>query len=356
MVYEPIKLKGERVWRTYVGGREIGRLHGNMEAQDDHFPEEWMYSVTRAANSGREDIVEGLCKTDDGTERTLKDIIASDPVGMLGKEHVERWGNTPGVLIKIIDSKERLTLQVHPDKEKAEELFHSKFGKTECWHILGTREDMEEKPCIYLGFREGVTRELWEECFVEQDYDKMLSCMNRLEVKPGETYLVKGGIPHAIGSGCMIIEIQEPTDYTIRVEKVTPSGFTIDDRMCHQGLGFEKMFLCFHYEGTNEEEVRKNYCIPAKKQDNGDSELVGYEDTPCFCMEKMEIMGERTEKGNGVFNCLYVLSGEGILKTATAEYEINRNSQFFVPAQSEEYTISSQGSEPVVILKMYGPN
>lgn len=54
-------------------------------------------------------------------------------------------------------------------------------------------------------------------------------------------------MPHAIGAGCFLVEIRAPTD-TIRVERTTPSGFAVADSMCHQGLGFEKMFECFHYE------------------------------------------------------------------------------------------------------------
>ena len=354
---EPIMVKGERVWRTYLGGREIGRLHGEPDSQDDHFPEEWMYSVTQAFNVGREGITEGLCKIQSEEEKTLKEYIEKDPEEILGEGHVKIWGNTPGVLIKMIDSQERLTVQVHPDKEKAKTLFGSDFGKTECWYILGTREDSEDSPCIYLGFREGITRKQWEECFFEQDYGRMLGLMNRLEVKDGETYLVKGGVPHAIGAGCMIIEIQEPTDYTIRVEKVTPSGFCIDDRMCHQGLGFEKMFDCFKYEGKREDEIREEYCILPTPTKDGGCCLVGYKDTPCFQIYRYSVREadclnfEREE----VFSCLYVCSGSGILRTDSCEYRIERNSQFFVPAGSEKYCIINNGDSPIEMLKMYGP-
>ena len=111
----------------------IDRLHGKEQGEDGHFPEEWMYSVTRAANAGREERVEGISSLDDGSSRTLKEVLERQPDEMLGASHVKKWGVTPGVLIKIIDSRERLTIQVHPDKEKARELFHSPFGKTECW-------------------------------------------------------------------------------------------------------------------------------------------------------------------------------------------------------------------------------
>ena len=95
MKREPVCVLGERVWRTYLGGREIGKLHGDEKAEDSHFPEEWMYSVTRAFNAGREEIVEGLCKIAGGEydEKTLKEYIDSDPEEILGKKHVETWGS-----------------------------------------------------------------------------------------------------------------------------------------------------------------------------------------------------------------------------------------------------------------------
>ena len=359
MGYEPIKLLGERVWRTYLGGREIDRIHGKSEPVDSHFPEEWMYSVTRASNAGREELVEGICRVDDGSGTTLKELIEANPKEMLGEAHVRKWGNTPGVLIKIIDSMERLTVQVHPDKKMAEMLFNSRFGKTECWYVLDVRKDCGTLPCIYLGFKEGITKEKWRECFDRQDYDGMLSLLNRIGVKPGEVYLVKGGIPHAIGAGCMIIEIQEPTDYTIRVEKVTPSGYEIKDSMCHQGLGFEKMFDCFCYEGTTTEKTKNQYCIRAEVLEEGRAErrrLVGYGDTDCFGIDRLEITEPYSCEGRNQFSCLYILSGNGILKTETKEYQIRQNDQFFVPAETGKFSVCSADGTTVSLLEMYGPS
>ena len=56
------------MWRTYTGGREIGRIHGEQGAKDGHFPEEWMFSTTRALNAGREEIEEGICRLDEDRE------------------------------------------------------------------------------------------------------------------------------------------------------------------------------------------------------------------------------------------------------------------------------------------------
>lgn len=156
----------------------------------------------------------------------------------------------------------------------------------------------------------------------------------------------------------MIIEIQEPTDYTIRVEKVTPSGFRIDDRMCHQGLGFEKMFDCFSYCGMSEDEVRGHFGIRAEDVEWSQGikrRIIGYKDTPCFQIERMDVKGACSFQGDGVYGCLYVLSGKGILKSSVHEYTVGINDQFFIPAVSGEYTITSTGNEPVSLLMMRGP-
>ncbi len=129
-----------------------------------------------------------------------------------------------------------------------------------------------------------------------------------------------------------MIEIQEPTDFTIRVEKVTPSGFEIDDRMCHQGLGFQKMFDCFTYTGKNEEQMLKESCIRAEElawSGGKRYRLVGSENTPCFQMEKLEIDSSCEMEGEGA--------------------------QFFVTAESGKYRIGTEGFKPVILLKLYGP-
>lgn len=361
---DPVELKPARAWRTYLGGAQIDRLHGTEDPKDSHFPEEWLMSAVTARNPGREEIRdEGLSyiKKGEGEEAAaLKQLIASDPVGMLGLQHANKYGTSMGVLVKIIDSSERLTIQVHPDKTAAKQLFGSKFGKTECWHILGTRKDMEETPCIYMGFREGVTRGQWMELFRSQDIPAMLGCLHRFEVKPGETYLIHGGVPHAIGAGCMLIEIQEPTDYTIRTERVTPAGLQIADEQCHQGLGFERMFDCFHYDGCGEEEARSRWQIPerivCRDADKTRSIVVDYGDTPCFRLEKYDICGTCRMESQDVFSGIYVVSGEGELGGGDLVCTVKPGSQFFLPAACAPVRIRQTGTQPVRLFRFYGPD
>lgn len=355
----PILLTSARAWRTYIGGSQIDAIHGIAGSKDTQFPEEWIMSTVVARNAGREDYPdEGLSFLDE-ENLSLRDYIAGDPASVLGKDHFERFGGTTGVLVKIIDAGERLTIQVHPDKQKAMELFHSRFGKTECWHILGGRTIGGEKPCIYMGFRPGVTREEWKRCFDEQDIPTMLGCLHRFDVQPGETYLIKGGVPHAIGAGCLLIEIQEPTDYTIRTERITPAGLRIADFMCHQGLGFERMFDCFCYDSMEKTAAHDAWCVPPKVLESTPEyvrrEIIGYGETNCFRLERYDIAGSCTIPAGGTFSGLYIFAGAGRMISAAGTRDICGGMQFFVPAASGSFTLAADAAAPLTAFRCFGP-
>lgn len=355
----PAKLKSSRAWRTYTGGSQIDLIHGIKDSSDTQFPEEWIISTVLARNAGREGIEEGMCYLEDEPLVSLKDYIIYDPVSALGASHVQNVGSTTGVLMKIIDAAERLTVQVHPDKQQALSLFNSKFGKTECWHILGGRTIDGQKPSIYMGFKPGITREEWKRCFDEQDIPALLGHMHHIPVEPGQTYLIKGGVPHAIGQGCLLVEIQEPTDFTIRVERVTPKGLMIADQGCHQGLGFERMFDCFTYEGITEEEAFRRWRIPSSiiEQSPGFVRrgIVGYDSTPCFRLERFETTTQCEIASDGEFCGLYFLSGTGVLQCNGRRYSVSAGDQFFVPAASDQYSIKSDSGKTLSFFKFFGP-
>jgi len=374
----PIRLESERAWRTYHGGKILDEMHGVSPARDTHFPEDWIISTVRAINAGREDVVEGLnrlanevmatlCQGEDAlttaagvaqcgqgvlalsSVKTLADLIAAEPEAMLGKAHVAKWGISTAVLVKLIDAAERLGVQGHPDKERARQFFGSAFGKTECWHIVGGRTIDGEKPCVYMGFKPGITEAKWRDVFDRQDIPEMLGLLHRIEVKPGDTFLIEGGMPHAIGAGCLLMEIQEPTDYTFRTEKVTPQGFAISEKACHYGIGFDNMFSCFHYEGHDEAETRRLRMVAPEKLEETASftrtRVVGYTSTPCFELERFDIRGTCPFTGSGTFSGLYVFSGKGTLDGAP----IGPGSQFFVPAVCRDFTVVAE--EPLVLFR-----
>lgn len=355
----PIPLDAPRAWRTYLGGAGLDALHGSPSGEDGHFPEEWIMSVVAARNAGREDFPEeGLSHLREHPETSLKELLESDPEHFLGAAHAHDHGAQLGVLVKLIDSAERLTIQVHPDRATAMELFRSPFGKTECWHILGGREINGEKPCIYFGFKEGITREHWKHLFDVQDIPGMLDCLHRFEVQPGDTILIEGGIPHAIGAGCFLTEIQEPTDYTIRVERTTPSSFPVADSMCHQGLGFDTMFDCFHYQGYSREETQRRWFLQSGTREAGNGavieDLVRYSDTPFFAMRCLNIPQTLTLQ-NERFNGLYVLKGAGTLHCGGTTCTLQAPQQIFIPAAVQELHFAAENNEPLQILQCYGP-
>ena len=354
----PVRLDNPRAWRTYLGGSGLDRLHGKEPGEDGHFPEEWIMSVVAARNAGREDIKdEGMSHIAE-TGETLKALIEADPEKALGKEFVREHGATPGVLVKLIDSAERLTLQVHPDRPTAERLFHSPYGKTECWHILEAREVNGEEPCIYYGFKEGMTKEKWQDLFDRQDIPGMLEAMQRFTVKPGDTILIEGGMPHAIGAGCFLVEIQEPTDFTIRVERTTPSGFPVADFLCHQGIGFEKMMEVFHYTDMSREEIyRKGFLKPTVRELPGGSvaKLVGYDRIPFFQLNEIQTDDSITVQRTGCFSGLYVLEGNGNLSCGEKTVPLNKTAQFFVPAGADDLQFSALPGDRLRILQFFGP-
>ncbi len=360
MTYEqrPIKLDNPRAWRTYLGGKALSALH-NDAGEDGHFPEEWIISTVAARNAGREDVAgEGMSHLFN-TGETLKAWLERNAVGALGALHVAAHGAQPGVLVKLIDAAERLTIQVHPDRDQANKLFQSAYGKTECWHILGGRELAAESPCIYLGFTQDTTEAKWRNLFAAQDIPGMLACLHRFPVKVGDTILIEGGVPHAIGAGCFLAEIQEPTDYTIRVERTTPSGLSVADGMCHQGLGFERMFQCFHYEPQSRAQIAARYFVKPRllvSEEGGQvTALIGYGHTQMFAMNRVQVWDTLTLSCKPQFSGLYILSGEGEMTCAGETMRIRQAEQYFMPAGIDRISFLAAHGTPLVMLQCFSP-
>jgi len=354
----PIKIKGARVWRPFTGGRELDRLHGIEPGSDGFLSEEWILSVTKAVNVGREHIEEGLCYLADSPQVSLEQLIKKDPVRALGRSHVAKYGSSLGVLTKLIDSAVRLPLQVHPDKKNALKLFNSQFGKTESWHILSARGIDGEPACLYIGFKPGVKREDWVDCFGQQDIPRMLSMLHKVEAVAGDTYIIRGGIPHAIGAGCFLVEILEPTDLTIRIERVTPSGAVLENNAIHQGLGYERMFDVFDFTPMQYEQVVSAFRVKGitRTFDGATATtLVGYGTTDCFSLESITVAKEITLEATDGFFGLFVYSGSGVIRCGEKTTPFGAMDQYFCSAGCEKFTIVNNSEQPAVIFRIAGP-
>lgn len=311
------KLLPTRVYRAYYGGENIDLICDGETKGKSRYPEDWLASVTEAFNPDRPMKGEGLSLTEDGNY--LKTIIDENKEAMIGKsEKME-------LLFKMLDSAERLVIQGHPTREFAREHFHSNYGKTECWYMLN------DGGSVYLGFKPGITKEHWKKLFEVQDIQGMLECLHEFKVQKKDMIFVAGGVPHAIGKGCFVAELQEPTDLMVIPERVTPSGITLAEQKLHGGLGFEKMFDCFVYEGLEREEVMRRYFLKPKELEKNRTLLVGSETTDIFQLEEMTVKEHSTFKTEN-YGILLVTDGNGIVNGRA----VKPGARFFVPYQDKE--------------------
>lgn len=209
----------------YRGGAQLAALR--KTDLSSHRPEEWLGSTTTLAGHA----TRGLTVIGD---RYLRDVIAADPEGWLGADHVARYGTDTAILVKLLDPGERLPVHVHPTRRFASHHLDCPYGKTEAWIVL---EGEHGGGTVFLGTTRTVRREEWAAMVDAQATEDMLALLHPVDVSPGDSVLVPSGTPHAIDSGTLVLELQEPTDWSILLEW---AGFEIDGRLDgHLGLGFD---------------------------------------------------------------------------------------------------------------------
>ncbi|MCI7605838.1 MAG: class I mannose-6-phosphate isomerase [Spirochaetales bacterium] len=352
----PIKILSTRVWRQYLGGMCLDEFLSGEKREDDHFPEDWIGSTVRAINPGRENIEEGesivLSPIDGVTKINLRELLEQKGVDILGEEHCEKIGKEPGILVKLLDSAVRLAIQTHPSKENALKYFGSKYGKTESWYILDTRTINGEKPYVYLGFKENVTKEAWREAFLNQDIDRMLSMLHKLPVKKGDVFFVRYGIPHAIGPGCFVCEVQEPSDLIFKTELKKIDGSPISLDVATMGLGTDEMLNNFDYTGLSEEETLCAYKIEPKvifKNEHASfTQLLGYDTTTCFSINQLDLSKGSVELQGGLFNIAIVIEGKGEVKGREKAIEIKKGDYILLPKSLD--SVIWEGQDLSVII------
>ena len=329
MIY---KVKPTRVYRSYYGGKNLDKMSGKHTAENDRFPEDWLCSVTQAFNPGRNIKNEGLSVIDNG--RYLVDVINENKREMLGdSEHMS-------LLFKLLDSAERLVIQVHPTNEFARKYFNSEFGKTESWYILN------DGGYVYIGFKPHITKEYFVKLFNRQDISAMLECLHKFEVRKGDIIFVSGGVPHAIGAGCFLAELQEPTDLMVIPERITPSGIVLADEKLHGGLGFDKMFDCFCFEGLNRDETYTKYFKRPQQVNDNEKEIINTSMTDKFTLSEIEIKGSYVKSLNDYAIAL-VLTGEGKCNGIS----LKSYDRFFIPFN--EKSLNFSGNMKVLLCQPY---
>ena len=317
MTTTPTKLPPNPIHHFYRGGPAIAKLRG-FPLESDHTPEEWIGSTATLFGESQR----GLSVLPDGT--LLRDAIAADPEAWLGTAHVERFGADPALLVKLLDAGERLPVHVHPDDAFAREHLGTKFGKTEAWIVL----DAEPGALLHVGWRSDVDDETLRRWVDDQDREALLDALNPAPVTAGDALFVPAGVPHAIGEGVLIVELQQPTDMSILLEW---RGFADDEAAATLGLGWDVAL------GSVERHARDATELRGPRPEGAVSELLPPAASPFFTAQSLNTAGGQVRLDAG-FAVVLVTEGAGTL----AGKQVTRGDALVVPHAAGEVSAAGE--------------
>lgn len=290
--WRPIKLPANQPPRFYAGGEAIASLRGIPAVE--HGPEDWVASCTTLYG----EVSAGLSTLPDG--KWLRDAIRADPEAWLGPDA----GAEPALLVKLLDAGQRLPVHCHPSNAFAQQHLSSHYGKTEAWVIVGTTGP---DPTVHIGFQEDQDPGTVADWVARQDTDAMLAALNATTVGAGDTVFVPAGVPHAIGAGVFIVELQQPTDLSVMLEW---TGFMDSEEGGHLGIGYPTALECVDRSGWKD---RLNKVVHRAHQIGQVHDLFGVLAKDFFRAQRLSVRG-RVELEPG-YSVLVVLDGEADLTT-----------------------------------------
>ncbi len=216
----------DKIW----GGKKVKTLLGLDYAPLPNCGEVWALS----GYQGNESVVSnGFLKGND-----LRELIEIYMEDLLGDKVFETYGDEFPLLIKILDSNDWLSIQVHPDDELAAKR-HDGFGKTEMWYVMQADEDAE----LISGFRSSITKEVYLEKF---NSGKLTSLLNYEKASAGDVFFMPSGRVHALGPGLLIAEIQQSSDITYRIYDFDRLDDKGNARELHTELALDALDFSFH--------------------------------------------------------------------------------------------------------------
>ncbi len=319
----PVFFRRNRVFRVYKGGKLFHDFLGDPP-EDGNEPEEWVCSGVRALNSGHTDPLEGISlRLEDGM-----------PFSRMLQEHPREYlGDRKdlGVLVKYLDSAIRLPMQAHPNREFSRQHFDSPYGKAESWLILATRPGA----CIYFGFSRQISKEEFSAAVErsETDPNAMTEFVNCVPVEPGDVFFVDAGVIHAIGAGCLILEVQEPTDFTVQPEYWC-GDYHLNHQEMYLTLDKETALDCFNYGLYGQKVVENGKKEPVLRFRDAHlkiESLIGPKDTPCFAVDRYTLSDAEVtlDTPASIWICL---EGEGEVCADGYSHRLQKGDYFFLPA------------------------
>lgn len=247
--------------------------------------------------------------------KTLPEYLASEGRKVLGTA-CRRFEEFP-VLVKFIDAKKDLSIQVHPNNDYALENEHQ-YGKTEMWYVL----DAEQDAFLYYGFRKEISKEEFRERI---ENNTLLEVLNAVPVQKGDVLFIEAGTLHAIGKGILIAEIQQNSNVTYRVYDYGRKDK--DGKL--RDLHIEKALAVTER-------------IPVRRVKSTEPHVASCE---YFTVDKLNLSGVLTDKlcgfiGDETFAHILILEGEGRIRSGGDDLHFRKGDSFFLPAGSGDYEIT----------------
>ncbi len=320
----PMLLAPHQIDHFYLGGDRIAALRGGPGGP--RRPEEWIASVTaRAGEPGS-----GLSTLPDGS--LLADRLTADPVWWLGADHVDRYGPSLELLVKLLDAGQRLPVHVHPDRSFARRHLGLSHGKTEAWVIV----DAAPGAVVGLGLRTALGRRELLDLVTSHDSAAILAAVHTRPARPGNGILVPAGTPHFIGEGVLVVEVQEPTDLSIMLEW---EGMALDgDAEGHLGLGFEAALDAVDLTVWSPSDVdRMVRTLPAGAP--GVTAALPEAAAPYFRAHWVDVHGPQRVEIDAGLGVLVVLAGTGGLTTRTARLPLQSGDVALVPHAAGDWVL-----------------
>ena len=301
---KPIKLIP--AFKDYIwgGNKLVGEY--NKKCDMERVAESWELSTHK---DGESIVADGMF-----AGLTLSEYIKNNEYNVLGK-NAEAFDNFP-ILIKFIDAKETLSIQVHPDDEYSLKN-NGEYGKTEMWYIL----DCDEDSYLYYGFNKEISKEEFRRSIEE---NILLDYLNKVKVNKGDVFFIKAGTVHAIGKGVVICEVQQNSNTTYRVYDY--------DRIDKDG---NKRPL--HIEQAIDVAETK----PAKNYKRNGSILAKCK---YFTVEEFDVDGtERIELTDDSFKSVMVVDGKCEISKDDYKINVTKGDSVFIPAQNSNFKIKGKG-------------
>ena len=236
------------------------------------------------------------------------------------------------ILVKLIDAKDRLSIQVHPSDENVIEGEH---GKSEMWYVV----DAEPQSYIYFGFAKSISKDRFE---AMANDGSICEALNRVQVKKGDVFSIEPGTVHAIGAGIVIAEIQQNSNTTFRIFDYGRK----DKDGKNRELKLERAKDVSNLEVT----------IPSECRATGSMSFPEFSMTEMFVGRyfkayKLDVKTEaKLTTDNSTFQHLLCVEGNGLLMAGENKLEIKKGDSYFIPAQLGEFEL--EGKMRVLISRV----